>query len=86
MRVNPEDLFNMDEPDVVKSVVLKCSEKAYQDLKRTVSYIFGLWTKKILRKQYGKSFAISRNALIVMLTKLFIKELLMKKDYCLARK
>lgn len=42
IRIMPEDLSDLEDSSKIKNIVLKCSEKSYQDLKRNIPYKYSL--------------------------------------------
>ncbi len=49
-KINPMELVEMRNKDIVKSVICKCSDKAYQDLKRRVPYKYSTQKLKEMKK------------------------------------
>lgn len=73
MGVSPEDLSNIDKPDALKRVVLKCGKKAYQDLKRTVPYIYPVSEQKKLEKTVWKEFCHLKKTFITDVNEVIYK-------------
>ena len=57
LKVNPDDLMDMEKKEVVERIIKKCSDKAYSDLKRKMPYRYSTEKMKELESNKQKEFS-----------------------------
>lgn len=88
LRINPDDLLKLDDSIVVKRIILKCADKAYQDLKRSIKYSKSVSEINELKTKERKKYCLLKREFYREVTEVIvsniIKEegLLSLKDIC----